>query len=51
MTILAKQQILDEFKKCVTDPFYMIETYFQTFDKTNEGYLQAHEAHVQNHSL
>lgn len=39
MSILNKQEILHEFEKCITDPSYMIESYFQTFDKTNEGYV------------
>lgn len=39
MVILSKSEMLKEFESCLKDPCYMIQTYFQTFDKTNEGYV------------
>lgn len=38
--MLTKQEILTEFAKCLTSPIYAIETYLQTFDKTQEGFVQ-----------
>lgn len=35
--LLTREEILLEYTKCVKDPIYAIETYFQTFDKTQGG--------------
>lgn len=39
MSNLDKRQILFEYAKCGFDPAYTIETYFETFDKTQEGFV------------
>lgn len=40
MATLTISQIKTEFSNFMNDPCYMIENYFQTFDKTNEGYVR-----------
>jgi hypothetical protein len=37
--MLTAQEILKEYTNCVLDPIYTIETYFKTFDKTNNGFV------------
>ena len=37
--MLTLSEILEEYGKCVMDLTYPIEAYFQTFDKTNEGFV------------
>ena len=37
--ITDKRELLLEYTKCSGDPVYVIESYFQTFDKTREGYV------------
>jgi len=37
--MLTRQEILLEFGKCLSNPIYAIETYLQTFDKTQEGFV------------
>lgn len=39
MTITDKRQLLLEYAKCAKDPSYTIESYFETFDKTQEGFV------------
>lgn len=36
---LTTQEIYKEYAKCLTSPIYAIETYLQTFDKTQEGFV------------
>ena len=38
--MLTLDEILAEYMKCVEDPCYAIETYFKTFDKTQEGFVK-----------
>lgn len=38
--MLTRQEILREYSKCLASPIYAIETYLQTFDKTQEGFVQ-----------
>ena len=38
--MLTRQEILREYGKCLSSPIYAIETYLQTFDKTQEGFVQ-----------
>lgn len=38
--MLTVQEILKEYALCLTNPIYAIETYLQTFDKTQEGFVQ-----------
>lgn len=35
--MLTKEEILVEYAKCLKDPVYPIESYLETFDKTQEG--------------
>jgi hypothetical protein len=35
----TKSEILLEYAKCIEDPIYAIETYFETFDNTREGFV------------
>lgn len=37
--MLTTQEILREYTKCLMDPVYAIETYLETFDKTQEGFV------------
>ena len=37
--MLTSSEILKEYAKCLMDPKYAIETYLQTFDKTQEGFV------------
>ena len=37
--ITNKRELLLEYTKCSQDPCYVIESYFETFDKTREGYV------------
>ena len=37
--MLTRTEILKEYAKCLASPIYAIETYFETFDKTQEGYV------------
>ena len=39
MNITDKRQLLEEYTKCAKDPSYAIESYFETFDKTQEGFV------------
>jgi hypothetical protein len=39
MIITDKRQLLLEYTKCAKDPSYTIESYFETFDKTQEGFV------------
>ena len=39
MNITDKRQLLLEYTKCAKDPSYTIESYFETFDKTQEGFV------------
>jgi len=36
---LTTTEIFKEYAKCLTSPIYAIETYFETFDKTQEGFV------------
>ncbi len=38
--MLTTQEILTEYTKCLMSPSYAIEAYLQTFDKTQEGFVQ-----------
>ena len=37
--MLTTTEILTEYAKCLTSPAYAIETYLETFDKTQEGFV------------
>jgi len=37
--MLTANEIYEEYTKCLIDQSYVIETYFKTFDKTNNGYV------------
>lgn len=37
--MLTKQEIFEEYGKCLMDYGYAIETYLKTFDKTQEGFV------------
>jgi hypothetical protein len=37
--MLNRQEILIEYGKCISNPVYGIETYLETFDKTQEGFV------------
>jgi hypothetical protein len=39
VSITDKRQLLLEYAKCAADPSYTIESYFETFDKTQEGFV------------
>lgn len=39
INILDKKALLLEYTKCSATPSYVIESYFETFDKTQEGYV------------
>lgn len=38
--MLTKSEIFKEYAKCLTSPIYGIETYLETFDKTQEGFVR-----------
>lgn len=40
--MLTANEILKEYTNCVLDPIYTIETYFKTFDRTNNGFVPFH---------
>lgn len=37
--MLTKQEIFKEYGKCLLNPVYAVETYLETFDKTQEGFV------------
>ncbi len=37
--MLTREEIFEEYAKCLMDPKYAIMTYLKTFDKTNEGFV------------
>ena len=37
--MLTTHEIFKEYAKCLTSPVYAIETYLETFDKTQEGFV------------
>lgn len=37
--MLTNHEIFKEYAKCLTSPIYAIETYLETFDKTQEGFV------------
>jgi hypothetical protein len=37
--MLTTTEIYQEYAKCIQDPIYAIETYLETFDKTQEGFV------------
>ena len=37
--MLTRAEILKEYAKCLQSPIYAIETYLETFDKTQEGFV------------
>lgn len=37
--MLTRQEIIREYAKCLSSPIYAIETYLETFDKTQEGFV------------
>jgi hypothetical protein len=37
--MLTSAEILEEYTKCLLDPKYPIQTFFKTFDKTQEGFV------------
>jgi len=37
--MLTRREIMQEFAKCLNSPIYAIETYLETFDKTQEGFV------------
>ena len=37
--MLTRDEIFKEYAKCLTSPIYAIETYLETFDKTQEGFV------------
>ena len=37
--MLTRDEILFEYGKCLANPVYAIETYLETFDKTQEGFV------------
>jgi Terminase large subunit, T4likevirus-type, N-terminal len=37
--MLTREEILLEYGKCLMSPIYAIETYLETFDKTQEGFV------------
>jgi len=37
--LLTASEILEEYGKCILDPTYPIETFFRTFDKTQNGFV------------
>src|ERR1044072_1075160 len=39
VNMLTRTEILREYAKCLSSPIYAIETYLETFDKTQEGFV------------
>ena len=39
LNIFDKKALILEYAKCAANPSYVIESYFETFDKTQEGYV------------
>jgi hypothetical protein len=37
--MLTREEIFKEYAKCLTSPIYAVETYLETFDKTQEGFV------------
>jgi intein/homing endonuclease len=37
--MLTREEIIREYAKCLSSPIYAIETYLETFDKTQEGFV------------
>ncbi len=37
--MLTTQEIFKEYAKCLVNPIYAVETYLETFDKTQEGFV------------
>jgi hypothetical protein len=37
--MFTKSEILVEYAQCIEDPIYAIESYFETFDMTQEGFV------------
>jgi hypothetical protein len=37
--MLTNQEVFKEYAKCLTSPVYAVETYLETFDKTQEGFV------------
>jgi intein/homing endonuclease len=37
--MLTATEIYKEYARCLTSPIYAVETYFETFDKTREGFV------------
>ena len=37
--MLTASEVIEEYVKCLDNPAYAIETYIQTFDKTQEGFV------------
>lgn len=37
--MLTRQEIFKEYARCLASPIYAIETYLETFDKTQEGFV------------
>ena len=40
LNMLSRGEIMIEYAKCLASPIYGIETYLETFDKTQEGFVQ-----------
>jgi intein/homing endonuclease len=38
--MLSRDEIIKEYAKCLIDPIYAIETYLETFDKTQDKFVQ-----------
>lgn len=51
VNILDKKALLLEYTKCATNPSYVIESYFETFDKTQEGYVPFNLFNIQKKLL
>lgn len=39
---LTRAEIFEEYANCISSPIYVIESYFETFDKTQEGFVPFH---------
>jgi hypothetical protein len=37
--MLTTQEVFKEYGKCLMSPIYAVETYLETFDKTQEGFV------------
>lgn len=40
--MLTTHEIFKEYARCLTSPIYAVETYLETFDKTQEGFVPFH---------